>query len=90
MKSFLSGRPSSQMGALKPVVKDGHPKANMPGKTPARATPVGGAAGASAAEPHQHLPSVECIKQGDKVSMLVVTCSCGEKIEIDCLYAGPA
>src|SRR5690606_33283389 len=31
-------------------------------------------------------PQVEAIKQGDKVVRLVVTCSCGEKIEIDCLY----
>jgi hypothetical protein len=30
--------------------------------------------------------SVECIKQGDKIVRLVVTCSCGERIEIDCLY----
>jgi len=31
-------------------------------------------------------PNVEVIKQGDKVTRLVVTCSCGERIEIDCLY----
>lgn len=31
-------------------------------------------------------PSVEAIKEGDKVVRIVVTCSCGERIEIDCLY----
>lgn len=31
-------------------------------------------------------PAVECIRQGDKVVRLVVTCTCGERIEIDCLY----
>ena len=32
------------------------------------------------------VPQVEAVKQGDKVVRLIVTCSCGEKIEIDCLY----
>lgn len=31
-------------------------------------------------------PHVEAVKEGDKVVRLVVTCSCGERIEIDCLY----
>jgi hypothetical protein len=31
-------------------------------------------------------PSVEVVKQGDKVMRIVVTCGCGEKIEVDCLY----
>ena len=31
-------------------------------------------------------PSVETVKQGDKVVRLIVTCACGERIEIDCLY----
>lgn len=31
-------------------------------------------------------PHVETVKEGDKIVRLVVTCSCGEKIEIDCLY----
>ncbi|MBI2511216.1 MAG: hypothetical protein HYV96_04515 [Opitutae bacterium] len=31
-------------------------------------------------------PHVEAVKEGDKIVRLVVTCSCGEKIEIDCLY----
>ncbi|HWA25113.1 MAG TPA: hypothetical protein VG734_05510 [Lacunisphaera sp.] len=31
-------------------------------------------------------PSVEVVKQGDKVMRIVVTCSCGEKVEVECLY----
>lgn len=31
-------------------------------------------------------PHVEAVKEGDKVVRLVVTCACGERIEIDCLY----
>lgn len=40
--------------------------------------------GASSNAPHG--PSVETIKQGDKIVRLVVTCSCGERIEVECLY----
>jgi hypothetical protein len=29
---------------------------------------------------------VETVKQGDKIVRLIVTCSCGERIEVDCLY----
>ncbi len=31
---------------------------------------------------------VECVRQGDKITRLIVTCGCGERIELDCLYAG--
>jgi hypothetical protein len=31
-------------------------------------------------------PKVEVVKEGDKVVRLAITCSCGERIEIDCLY----
>ena len=34
-----------------------------------------------------HEASVEAIKEGDRVVKLVVTCRCGEKIEILCAYA---
>jgi hypothetical protein len=32
-------------------------------------------------------PTVEIIREGGKVVRLVVTCACGEKIEVECLYA---
>jgi len=31
-------------------------------------------------------PNVEVVKQGDKIVRLIVTCSCGERIEVECLY----
>ena len=43
-----------------------------------------GAGTADGAEPSR----VECIRQGDKITRLVITCACGERIELDCLYAG--
>lgn len=30
--------------------------------------------------------NVEVVKEGDRVVRLVVTCCCGEKVEIECLY----
>lgn len=44
------------------------------------ATPVG------IVRPANEGPSVEVVKQGDKVIRILVTCGCGEKIEVDCLY----
>lgn len=29
---------------------------------------------------------VEVVKEGDKVIRLIVTCTCGERVEIECLY----
>jgi len=31
-------------------------------------------------------PNIEVVKQGEKVTRLIVTCTCGERIEIECLY----
>lgn len=31
-------------------------------------------------------PTVEVVKEGDKVVRIIVTCACGEKVEVDCLY----
>lgn len=31
-------------------------------------------------------PNVEIVRQGTKVTHLIVTCTCGEKIEVECLY----
>ena len=40
----------------------------------------------AAGDNHAHEPTVEAIKEGDKVVRLVITCGCGEKIEVECLY----
>lgn len=80
MKPFLAGRP-----------RHDHSSA---GETSASPAPVSGlmrlheAHAAAAQHPSTGGagPSVECVKQGDKVVRLIVTCACGERIEIDCLY----
>lgn len=81
MKPFLSGRQQVSTPPLQPIsppiMKDGGAK--ITGHShPARKTPL---------DP-ENAPSVECVKQGDKVVRLIVTCGCGERIEIDCLYPG--
>jgi hypothetical protein len=30
--------------------------------------------------------NVEVVKEGDKVVRLIITCVCGEKTEVECLY----
>ncbi|MCX6938200.1 MAG: hypothetical protein NTU80_09950 [Verrucomicrobia bacterium] len=29
---------------------------------------------------------IECVREGDRITRVIVHCSCGERIEIDCLY----
>jgi hypothetical protein len=41
-----------------------------------------------AARPHaaQATPTVELVRDGEKVVRIVVTCPCGQRMELDCLY----
>ncbi len=76
MKSFLAGRSQHDQPLLSAV-------ASVSGGLAGLAKNQGhhpGHANASVA------PTVECIKQGDKVTRLIITCTCGERIEVDCLY----
>ena len=74
MKPFLQGRKTAAETPLRPPV-------TVPALRQAVCRPPSG----DAVSPH-----VDVIKEGDKVVRLVVTCSCGEKTEIDCLYSGRA
>ena len=82
MKPFLSGRAQTTTPSLQPlsppVVKDGG----------ARISGHSHLSSGLMAKDSESAPSIECIKQGDKVVRMIVTCSCGERIEIDCLYPG--
>jgi hypothetical protein len=40
----------------------------------------------SAASQHKAEPSVEAISNGGRIEKIIVTCSCGEKVEIECNY----
>ena len=79
MKSFLSGRSRATTDSLQA------PAGSNPGFL-AKATVTGGAHKDHAAAAGGTGPTVEAVKQGDKVTRLIVTCSCGERIEIECLY----
>lgn len=76
MKPFLSGRPQHDQPSL------GREAAGPGGLARLHQAHSAEAGGASPAAG----PSVECVKQGDKVVRLIITCTCGERIEVDCLY----
>jgi hypothetical protein len=71
MKPFLAGKRTSDAAALRAP----HVHAAIPAATT-------GAVRAPAPDG----PQVEVVKQGDKVVRIIVTCTCGEKVEVDCLY----
>ena len=72
MKPFLHGRSVQLSASL-------HPVGNTPAGPLARAVAAGQKHGGQG-------PTVECVKQGEKVMRLIVTCSCGERIEVECIY----
>ena len=78
MKSFLHGKKCLEMSALRPPAAPG--AGRMPG-----AAGSGGPLAASMPVPSS--AQVEIVKEGGKVVRLVVTCACGERTEIDCLYS---
>ena len=89
MKSFLSGRPTAPVASLKPLLDRPARHAGVTTGSPNSGSGAGSTSFGGASS-HAHQPSVETVKKGDKVTHLIVTCACGERIEIDCLYAGPA
>jgi len=76
MKPFLQGRKTIADAALRPAATALTAPTIRPGARSAHA----------AAHAHGEGAQVEVVKQGDKVTRLLVTCACGERIEIDCLY----
>ncbi len=81
MKAFLSDRPR----VTAPILLHPHPAdASALGAVISSVKPhASGAPGGTGGVSH-----VECVRQGDKITRLVITCPCGERIELDCLYAG--
>jgi len=76
MKSFLAGKKvltgTESLNPVAPVVALGVQPTLRP-------HPVTGKAHSA--------PNIEVVKEGDKVVRLVVTCSCGERMEVECLYS---
>jgi hypothetical protein len=72
MKSFLQGKRTLDAAPLR--------SPQLPRLTlPAGAT----ACSAASAGPS---PLIDIVKQGDKIVRIVITCTCGERTEIECLY----
>lgn len=79
MNSFLQGKKILKAAPLtRPTSVAAAPAPALAGK-PAR--PHAHGAGASSTAAH-----VEVVKEGDKVVRLIVTCVCGERVEVECLY----
>lgn len=85
MKSFLQGKKTLEVAGLRP------PGSGAPAPTGASLASTRPPAGAG--KPHAHAPgaaggtpTVEVVKEGDKVVRLVITCTCGERVEVECLY----
>ncbi len=79
MISFLQGRKALAVAPLRPVT--GTPSSVSTPAAKARATQ------ATSTCDNNH-PTIDVVKEGGKVVRIVVTCSCGERTEIECLYAG--
>ena len=77
MKSFLQGKKTLNTAPLRPP---GSPTATAVPRPP-KHPPV------SVVSPGASSAHVEVVKEGDKVVRLVVTCVCGERVEIECLYS---
>lgn len=77
MKSFLSDRPRVTLP-------------DSPREQPSALSPGARSPSPCAASSAGRASSVECIREGDRITRLVVTCACGERVEIDCLYAAGA
>jgi hypothetical protein len=80
VKDFLQNRP--RVAAQGPEV---HQTAAATMPTPLFEAALLGSAHTGSGAGHE--PTVEAIKEGDRVVKLIVTCRCGEKIEILCAYA---
>jgi len=78
MKSFLQGKKVLATEGLRPPPQFASP--NAPGCGVVRAATGSAAPVVSSAH-------VEVVKEGDKVVRLIVSCPCGERVEIECLYS---
>jgi len=78
MKSFLSGRTGVAVSDSPNPVEVEAPS-GLSLLASARALP-------GAAAPKAGASSVQCVREGDVIKKLVVTCECGKIVEIDCQY----
>jgi hypothetical protein len=79
MNSFLQGKKTLSVAPLRPF-------ASAIPSAAASATPNASRTAPPAAPSSHGSPTVEVVKEGDKVVRLIVVCGCGERVEIECLY----
>ena len=75
MKSFLHGKKNLGAESLRPPPQ-------FAASLPPQCAPLKPPTDAGASSAH-----VEVVKEGDKVVRLIVSCACGERVEIECLYS---
>ncbi|MBL9186448.1 MAG: hypothetical protein JNK23_03125 [Opitutaceae bacterium] len=75
MKSFMQGKKAMMAEQLRPPPQFAAERGQLG---------LQQFAAASTADSGAH---VEIVKEGDKVVRLVVTCACGERVEVECLYS---
>lgn len=83
MKSFLSGKTSLGSAPLSSEVQKntlGSARKNANAALPTNNSHTHGVGGNSVG------PQIDLVKEGGKVVRLVITCTCGERIEVECLY----
>ena len=83
MQDFLKNRPRVPAGAGRHPTGPSSPGGILAGDSVFNASLIGSLSGDG-----EHDASVEAIKEGERVVKLIVTCRCGERIEILCAY-GP-
>jgi hypothetical protein len=83
MKSFLHGKKAVPVAPLRSA---------FPPNVSVNSAPPAKPPGSPETHPHRPAaqPTVEVIKEGDKVVRVVVVCACGERIDIECLYQSGA
>ncbi len=79
MKSFLDGKKALAAPSLVAPTKALAEHVPVAQKGPLREVPAHSAHQGSKAQ-------VELVKEGDKIVRIYVTCTCGERVEIECLY----
>jgi len=88
MKPFLHGKKSAEVTPLRPAAhsRESSGAGVAAGASFPKFARVAGAAAPGMANCGGGEANVEVVKEGDKVVRMVVTCRCGERIEIECLY----
>ncbi|OAM88639.1 hypothetical protein OH491_10965 [Termitidicoccus mucosus] len=78
MKSFLSDRPSAGLSSLRTTGN----RVFVPLRPEPEPPPAPAAEKCAASAKAK----VECVREDGRVTRILVTCACGEKVEIDCVY----